>query len=671
MSRDPQHYLGIDFGTSHTYLSVAAIDPVSTCPIFFGAGRQPSIATAVLWERGAAKGNREFVAAFGNQAVDEWLAATDEERKHYRLDLNFKPDIVGSESKRKATLAFLTKVYDYLRDNGKLPQGRPPQDFPVVIGLPACVPDGYESCLKDLAGKAGFSKARMKTVEEPVAALVYHLHRRDLTPRQARAGVLVVDFGGGTCDIAFLLRGEIIGTSGDPTLGGRLFDDLFYQWFVDQNPGVDEKLRDGGHEAFVHWVKCREMKEHFSDRMNGPLEERRRQKFTFTDTLGHGALRDATWDEFLDRAKRYRPDSDMEGCLAGLGSDFRENGEFQENGSRDLVGSFKHLLVEGMKSNGIKREDIDWVILTGGSSNWCFVKDSVREVLRLPADHIHQSSDPSVTIGDGAALLLPLKAKWGSCQNRLTSERGNIARQIRAQENTILEQGTRRLAEELASEFVNEHLAVLLDEFLDKEKESWRIRDLEEAVRTRASTFESTVEQRVREHGEDWDAQIREARRDRLEEWFREIGLPWTVDGIPSAGVVESAVGFAPDPANIPFTWFVRLTMFAIVALFAGLLWGAASGTVALTVGGVGLLSLLIMRQWIEAAVKSILVPKWARPMVLPRKGFLKRTKRRRVNMRRRALTGAVQRQDDSLSSSLDCMFDEETSSLGWLTKLS
>ena len=43
---------------------------------------------------------------------------------------------------------------------------------------------------------------------------------------------LVVDFGGGTCDFAFMYRGMVRNSWGDMELGGRLFDDLFFQWFI-------------------------------------------------------------------------------------------------------------------------------------------------------------------------------------------------------------------------------------------------------------------------------------------------------------------------------------------------------------------------------------------------------------------------------------------------------
>jgi len=44
----------------------------------------------------------------------------------------------------------------------------------------------------------------VKLVDEPKGALLCHLWHKDFSPDDARKGILVVDFGGGTCDFAFL-----------------------------------------------------------------------------------------------------------------------------------------------------------------------------------------------------------------------------------------------------------------------------------------------------------------------------------------------------------------------------------------------------------------------------------------------------------------------------------
>ena len=70
----------------------------------------------------------------------------------------------------------------------------------------------------------------------------------------------VVDFGGGTCDFAVMDGGRIVSAWGEPALGGRLFDDLFFQWFLDENPKMLDALRKDGREIFTLLEDCKEIK---------------------------------------------------------------------------------------------------------------------------------------------------------------------------------------------------------------------------------------------------------------------------------------------------------------------------------------------------------------------------------------------------------------------------
>ncbi len=112
------------------------------------------------------------------------------------------------------------------------------------------------------AREAGFGEVR--TVDEPKGAIYFRLQRKDVTPTEALKGALVVYFGGGTCDFALLVRGEVVHSWGDMHLGGRLFDDLFYQWFIEQNLGAMAAMSRERAEFFVLAVRCWEAKEKFS-----------------------------------------------------------------------------------------------------------------------------------------------------------------------------------------------------------------------------------------------------------------------------------------------------------------------------------------------------------------------------------------------------------------------
>ena len=84
-----------------------------------------------------------------------------------------------------------------------------------------------------------------------------------------------------------------------------MFDDLFFQWLLEQNPGIDLPERD---QWYLWQVTCRELKERYSThwQTEGP-------EAGFFDELrlpGRGRyaeFRCATACEFFGRASRYVP----------------------------------------------------------------------------------------------------------------------------------------------------------------------------------------------------------------------------------------------------------------------------------------------------------------------------------------------------------------------------
>ena len=65
-----------------------------------------------------------------------------------------------------------------------------------------------------IADAAGYGKVRL--VAEPIGALLYHLWNKDITPSKRKRRARTQKQRAGAVDML---------------LGGRLFDDLFFQWF--------------------------------------------------------------------------------------------------------------------------------------------------------------------------------------------------------------------------------------------------------------------------------------------------------------------------------------------------------------------------------------------------------------------------------------------------------
>jgi hypothetical protein len=127
-------------------------------------------------------------------------------------------------------------------------------------------------------------------------------------------------------------------------------------------------------------------------------------KFDYSQFLKHGALRNLTWADFVERAKNYCPSERLLKStkirLVDLGA---KPGE-----SINLLEQFRDLLKGAIKDyrdrNGPDSR-FKWALLAGGSSLWPFVKDGVKEILNVFDENILIDPDPYATIALGLAQI--------------------------------------------------------------------------------------------------------------------------------------------------------------------------------------------------------------------------------------------------------------------------
>ncbi len=314
---ESRNILAIDFGTTNTYFCKCPADQVSPIGVDFGTGRD-GLPTAILY-----RGDREPLV--GEPALHEYGEAAPQERAGYRLCTQFKPDIVASEEAARAATDFLRSVVlQAQRQHIALD----PAQYDVIFGVPSEAQAEFRTKLSQIAKAAGYGDVRL--MDEPKGAILHHLWHKDFSPEEARRGILVIDFGGGTCDFAFLQSLQVSHSWGDMELGGRLFDDLFFQWFLEQNPGVLQAMEQAGDTYYVHSYLCREVKEFFSLTMARDRSEK------VSKSVGrYGSLRSMDWPGFLDRARRYRPSPTFVRHLEEHGA-ARNGGRRAEDGGRKI-----------------------------------------------------------------------------------------------------------------------------------------------------------------------------------------------------------------------------------------------------------------------------------------------------------------------------------------------
>ncbi|WP_343032239.1 Hsp70 family protein [Allochromatium palmeri] len=580
-SAEAQPVLAIDFGTSNTYVTKCPGDKEDPVGVDFGDGRD-GIATAILYRDGKEP-------LIGHVALEEFGDA-GAEHDDYRIRAQFKPDLVSSAEARTYARDFLVGLLTLARRQHK---DIAPLQRQVIFGVPSEASETYRDALRAIAEEAGFGA--VKTVDEPKGALYFHLQRKDITPIEALRGALVVDFGGGTCDFALLVRGEILHSWGDMHLGGRLFDDLFYQWFIEQNPEAVVAMRRERAEFFVLAVRCREVKEKFSLAM--ALDP----TTVYRKTLGaYGRLNDVTWDSFLARARRYRPSETFAQYLRAMNPQAGAHLDTFPQGI-DLLDWFRQTLRQGLAHEQMRHQDLACVILTGGSSAWPFVADIVTDELKqiqpkpIEPSQIERSprlvhSDrPYVTVSQGLAIVPALQQRLAATQVDLRRELpAFIATRIAPLIERRMDEAAHRIAERVAVGLFDERIEPILRHF---RQEGGSVADLKARLAEDAAAFRPQLEAIVTTQLAKVLTGVAADTTELMQDWYRQHRL--TVDqSLSHAGTpVDMAEGLRLADLDVygEISGVVLALSATIISVLAATISGGA-GTAIIMSGPIGLL---------------------------------------------------------------------------------
>jgi molecular chaperone DnaK len=522
----PLGYLGIDFGTSNTHIAVCYLDG-NGAPQTIPLAGKTSVPTCLLWKEPGQ--TDDDVVAFGDKALRKWLTMSDADRGRHRFAAAFKPDIANGDRAARAqrdAQAFLHKCYQSVREGGVLRAVGVQEGVPVVIGIPAEVGREQKDLTARLASAAGFGETA--PIEEPLGALAFHLADGSVTAAEVRRGVIVVDFGGGTLDVAWLdARHGLAVPWGDPTLGGRLFDDLFYQWLLEQNPTLDLAERD---RLYVWQASCRDLKEKFSEwwKEEGPDAE-------FVSELklpGRGGYANfsAAARAFLKRASHYSPSPLATAYFAKVGGRLAELGC---DGSVDLIARIRDELARGLEG---RQRDIARVILTGGSGKWPFMRHLAAQVFGAARESVLLSPDPETTVGSGLAVYHVLKYRNDQKRLKLYEELPEYKRKLSEEIGRALD----RFAEEVAAALVTPLAAQVEAAYLDWYRHGGTLDEVQLNIQMIAVNFDAAAHVQGREAL--LAANLMRLVRDHLALWLREYGIKRGLDEVAPAGAIVVAV---------------------------------------------------------------------------------------------------------------------------------
>lgn len=235
-----------------------------------------------------------------------------------------------------------------------------------VITVPAYFNDAQRQATKDAGRIAGLEVKRI--INEPTAAaLAYGLDKQGQDET-----ILVFDLGGGTFDVSILELAdgtfEVIATAGDNKLGGDDFDDKIIDWLVSdfkREYGVDlttdkmamQRLKDAAEKA--------------KKELSGVMQTQISLPFISMTASGPVHL-----EKTLTRAK------------------------FNEL-TADLVERTKVPVRQALKDSGLTANDIDKVLLVGGSTRIPAIQEFIKNELgKEPSKGVN----PDEVVAMGAAI---------------------------------------------------------------------------------------------------------------------------------------------------------------------------------------------------------------------------------------------------------------------------
>lgn len=344
--------IGIDLGTTNSVVAVMEGGEPTVISTQEGGRLTPSVV-------GFSKSGERLVGQLAKrQAVSNPDRTISSIKRHMGTDYK-----VAIDDKKYSPEEISAMILQKLKEDAEKYLGETVTQ--AVITVPAYFSDSQRQATKDAGKIAGLEVLRI--INEPTAAaLAYGIDKsNDHT-------VLVYDLGGGTFDVSILEMGdgvfEVKATNGDTRLGGDDFDERIMNWMIGEfkketaiDLSVDrmalQRLREAAEKAKIE--------------LSGVLTTNINLPFITAGADGPKHL-----DMNLTRAK------------------------FDEL-TADLVERTMGPTRQAMSDAGLSANDIEKVILVGGSSRIPAVQDAIKKIL---GKEPHRGVNPDECVAVGAAI---------------------------------------------------------------------------------------------------------------------------------------------------------------------------------------------------------------------------------------------------------------------------
>ena len=344
--------IGIDLGTTNSCVAVIEGGEPVVIPNAEGARTTPSVVAV------AKNGERMVGQVAKRQAItnpDRTVSSIKRE-----MGSDYKVSIDGKQYTPQEISAMILQK---LKTDAEAYLGEPVTS--AVITVPAYFTDAQRQATKDAGKIAGLDVKRI--INEPTAAaLSYGIDKGE------EQKVMVYDLGGGTFDVSIIEMGdgvqEVLATAGNNRLGGDDFDKRIMDWLVSSfkmETGVDlsgdkmamQRLKEAAEKAKIE--------------LSGMTTANINLPFITADATGPKHL-----DMTLSRAK------------------------FNELTS-DLVEKTMGPVRQALSDSGLSINDINKVLMVGGSSRIPAVQDAVKNFI---GKEPFKGINPDECVAIGAAL---------------------------------------------------------------------------------------------------------------------------------------------------------------------------------------------------------------------------------------------------------------------------
>lgn len=353
--------IGIDLGTTNSLASVWRDGKIHLIPNSFGEFLTPSVV-------GFGGDGEVFVGKIAREMlITEPASAFSEFKRNMGTDYEYT-----AKEKNYRAEELSAFVLRRLKEDAERFLGETVTE--AVISVPAYFNDDKRCATKNAGKLAGLVVERL--INEPSAvALKHHINSEEME------NFIVFDFGGGTLDVslveAFDNMVEIKAVAGDNHLGGKDFDEIIVEDFCQTN-GIDRFLLSG--------------------KERGILKKEAEQ-----------VKRDLSEKNEADRTVR----------IGGTEYVMHMTNQQLIHISADLFRRMTKPLKKVMNDSDMEWDEIDKVILVGGSSKMPVIRQYIKSLTDVPVV-VDDSPDESVAVGAG--LSAAIKERKGEVKDMILAD---------------------------------------------------------------------------------------------------------------------------------------------------------------------------------------------------------------------------------------------------------